>query len=376
MRGSIMWRPWRRHPTAAPAEDVELQLRQGTRQPRRSAAGAGGGARDAGSTGNSKKVRRHIHQRRGNPLQRTPKFFGTRDQDTVWIGLAAVLFFPVLLVLVNVMKNRRISGELRWDKLYMRAVVDDEEYWNLGWRLEDLAKQTLNQRARMAVLLETLKNTPLPDLKHNGVFSIPKAAKAAAAWVGGGGGGAGEGAPRGAEGEEEGGGVSMAVSFSKVFAEEEDFNRVVAISCATRPNVYVQVGMHPMVASAEAGCKVYSAATSLDPHALFEKIELGEGRFALRAFSNRRFLRVVPPPPTAGWSDWTVWALEVGAPEVGLPEVFQMRDGMVYSEVMHGYLSCSGAGAEAEVKGFVGEYLWQNEESYQLIFDQARHRST
>lgn len=27
-----------------------------------------------------------------------------------------------------------------------------------------------------------------------------------------------------------------------------------------------------MVASAEAGCKVYSAATSLDPHALFEKV--------------------------------------------------------------------------------------------------------
>ncbi|CAM9479177.1 unnamed protein product [Ectocarpus sp. 12 AP-2014] len=206
MRGSIMWRPWRRHPTAAPAEDVELQLRQGNGQHHRAAAGAGGGARDAGSTGNSKNVRRHIHQRRGNPLQKTPRFFGTRDQDTVCIGLAAVLFFPVLLVLVNVMKNRRISGELRWDKLYMRAVVDDEEHWNLGWRLEDLAKQTLNQRARMAVLLETLKNTPVPDVKHSSVFSIPKAAKAAAAWVGGGGGGTEEGAPGGAEGEDEGGG--------------------------------------------------------------------------------------------------------------------------------------------------------------------------
>ncbi|CAN0339544.1 unnamed protein product, partial [Ectocarpus sp. 12 AP-2014] len=178
-----MWRPWRRHPTAAPAEDVELQLRQGTGQHHRAAAGAGGGARDAGSTGNSKNVRRHIHQRRGSALQRTPRFFGTRDQDTVWIGLAALLFFPVLLVLVNVMKNRRISGELRWDKLYMRAVVDDEEHWNLGWRLEDLAKQTLNQRARMAVLLQTLKSTPVPDAKHSSLFSIPKAAKAAAAWV-------------------------------------------------------------------------------------------------------------------------------------------------------------------------------------------------
>ena len=38
--------------------------------------------------------------------------------------------------------------------------------------------------------------------------------------------------------------------------------------------------------------------------------------------------------------------LQFGAPEVGLPEVFQMRDGMVYSEVMHGYLTCSGQGPE------------------------------
>ncbi|CAM9836664.1 unnamed protein product [Scytosiphon promiscuus] len=119
--------------------------------------------------------------------------------------------------------------------------------------------------------------------------------------------------------------------------------------------------MHSMVASAEASCKVYSASTTLDPHALFEKIELGGGRFALRAFSNRRFLRVVPPVITDFYSDWTVWTLEVGAPEVGLPEVFRMRDGMVYSEAMHGYLSCSGGGAEAEVKGFVGEYLWQDQ---------------
>lgn len=38
-----------------------------------------------------------------------------------------------------------------------------------------------------------------------------------------------------------------------------------------------QVGMHAMVASAEEGCKVFSAATTLDPHALFEKVGLRGG---------------------------------------------------------------------------------------------------
>lgn len=34
----------------------------------------------------------------------------------------------------------------------------------------------------------------------------------------------------------------------------------------------VQVGMHPMEASAETSCKVFSAAVELDPHTLFEKV--------------------------------------------------------------------------------------------------------
>lgn len=37
---------------------------------------------------------------------------------------------------------------------------------------------------------------------------------------------------------------------------------------------------------------------------------------------------------------------QVGSPVIGIPEVFRMRDGMVYSDVMRGYLSCSGQGPE------------------------------
>ena len=37
--------------------------------------------------------------------------------------------------------------------------------------------------------------------------------------------------------------------------------------------------------------------------------------------------------------------IQIGSPLIGIPEVFRMRDGMVYSDVMRGYLSCSGNGA-------------------------------
>lgn len=122
----------------------------------------------------------------------------------------------------------------------MRAVVENEQNWHLGWRLEDLARQASSQRARMMALLEPLHG--IPPHRHGGggggngggAFSISRAAKAAAAaWAGGGGKGTAE-----AEGD-----ASRAVFLSRVLAEEEDLNRIVSVECAARPGVYVQVGV-------------------------------------------------------------------------------------------------------------------------------------
>lgn len=102
------------------------------------------------------------------------------------------------------------------------------------------------------ILLETLRN--IPDFRGNGgagVSFLPEAAKAAAsALVGGPSSGKGRGVrggEGGGEGEGEdggggGGGLSRAVLFSKVFAEEEDLNRIVSVECASRPGAYIQVG--------------------------------------------------------------------------------------------------------------------------------------
>ncbi|CAM9646875.1 unnamed protein product [Pylaiella littoralis] len=294
-----------------------------------------------------------------------------RKRDLVRYGSAALFLFAVLLALVDVMKNRRIRGELLWHKYYMRAVTSNEHNWHLGWRLEDLARRAASQRTRMMILLETLHKLPSDKGHGNGGNG------------GGGGGGVLSLLGAGVGGDEkghDGPGNSgerkrdqAVVLLSKVLAEEEDLNRVVSVECAARRGMHVQVGMYPLGASAEGSCKVYSASTTLEPHTLFEKIELGEGRFALRAFSNRRFLRVVPPPPKDGYGGWdNPWVLEGGSPDVGLPEVFQTRGGMVYSEVMRGYLSCSGDGQQADVKGFVGEYLWNADVTYQFIFNKAR----
>lgn len=45
---------------------------------------------------------------------------------------------------------------------------------------------------------------------------------------------------------------------------------------------------------------------------------------------------------------WVCFHAQVESPEVGLPEIFQHRDENIYSEVMRGYLSCSGDGNEVK----------------------------
>lgn len=66
-----------------------------------------------------------------------------------------------------------------------------------------------------------------------------------------------------------------------------------------------------------AGKESYSDKRAMISNRYWKQIELGEGRFALRAFSNQRFVRVVPPIPADddnGWLfDWDVWTLEVTA---------------------------------------------------------------
>ena len=75
----------------------------------------------------------------------------------------------------------------------------------------------------------------------------------------------------------------------------------------------------------------------------FGSVRFGSVRFGSARFGSVRFGSARLGSARRGCSS------QAGAPEVGLPEMFQMRDGMVYSEVMHGYLTCSGGGAEVRL---------------------------
>lgn len=129
------------------------------------------------------------------------------------------------------------SKQLEWDKYYMRAVVQDNERWHIGWRLEDLARQVASQRSRMTVLLEALEQ--LPPAPPQGTFA-PVTGQLKGRVAGPGKGDKAGGQRTKVEGEEKGE-VLPNVLLATVLAEEEDLNRVVSVECATRTRRYLQV---------------------------------------------------------------------------------------------------------------------------------------
>lgn len=129
----------------------------------------------------------------------------------------------------------------------MRAVVQDNEQWHIGWRLEDLARQVASQRSRMTVLLEALERLPPPP--PQGPFA-PVTGQLKGPEAGPGNGDKAGGQRTKVEGEEKGE-VLPNVLLLTVLAEEEDLNRVVSVECATRMRRYLQVRNDML----DLGCK-------------------------------------------------------------------------------------------------------------------------
>lgn len=175
------------------------------------------------------------------------------------------------------------------------------------------------------------------------------------------------------------------------------------VTCLARPeDSMLRVGPDDFRDVESDRCHVFSAKTSssssslpgaTSPHALWELVDLGNGAVGLRALSNGKFLKVVPPRA----DDWNApWKVEVVSNLPGLAERFQLSGsaavttegdtvpssssggstaGMstvkLYSELMHGYLQCSGTGMAEELKGFPGETLYEESDVYHFALSKA-----
>ena len=151
----------------------------------------------------------------------------------------------------------------------------------------------------------------------------------------------------------------------QLYAHVENETAFYTISCVSRPDYFVRIGPDDFRDVQTDRCQVFSGerrgAPLVGSHVIWEVVDLGNGAVGFRALSNGDFLKVVPPKS----DDWNApWKTEVVAPLPGLAERFQLKGGKIYSELMHGYLQCSGGQLSEMVKGFPGETLYEESDVY------------
>lgn len=313
------------------------------------------------------------------PTSATSSSSKAKDDDTFWNVILGLLLLLVCVMLWNeAARHWKHRQQVFWDDHYLAAVRSDPNDWKFGWRLEDLEQRLHSQHATLNQQMVEL-DVGLPST-HTGFMH-----RVSEKWK--------------HQQHDETSLLthhdSLSTGFGKLtdsidrlgrqqhehvarrlFAHVENGTALHTIACAARPQYLLRVGPDDFRDVATDRCQVFSAGRGGMPggsahvgaHELWERVDLGSGAVGFRALSNGKFLKVVAPKS----DDWNApWKTEVVSPLPGLAERFQVVGTMLYSELMHGYLQCSGSQLAEGLKGFPGETLYEDSTIYHFNFTKA-----
>lgn len=237
---------------------------------------------------------------------------------TILLGLLCVL------ASLDLWRQYAINSAEYWFLQYSLAVRSDVNFWKLGYRVEDLELKVESQKKRLVALRHAMDSLAprfsldaktLRQNQHD--FAHTRRARVAM--------------------------HNLLTNDSSIFQ----------IRCE-KSGPLLRVGLNDFRTDPRDECQVFAAGSTEDspgPYAMFEKVALDEGAFALRSLSTGLFVRAVAPPAD---NSALPWKLVVGGPVTGSAERFRVTsDGYLYSGIMSGFFQCS---AGQMVKGYSGTY--------------------
>lgn len=199
-----------------------------------------------------------------------------------------------------------IKSETMWQEYYENAVKSSNEYWKIGYRLEDLELKTERLNSHFSRMLHHIDTTIAPKfvlnrntLRHN-IKNIEFTREAR-------------------------------ISLHDL---ERNDTQVFSIRCE-KNGPAVRVGLNDYRTDERDQCQLFASAKveeHVGPQTLFDLIPTSQGSFALRSVVNGLFVKVVAPP-----SDNTKapWKLVVGGELIGAAETFRITDeGYLYSNLL------------------------------------------
>lgn len=233
-----------------------------------------------------------------------------------------LLAFICFLASLDLWRQYSIKNYNYMFEQWQKAVKHSDEFWKIGFRIEDLEYKLEMQYNRSLALKKTADHLPYM-LNLDSTLRYRKTV---------------ENVPY--------------IRHSRIAIHGMGHNdsSVYTITCDSPNGNPIRVGYNDFRTDARDMCQVSTSTSSVGfgPLAMFERVDAGEGTFALRSIATGRFLRAVGPPPASKSQDYlyyqppTQYKLLVGGKSMGVSEVFRItQEGYIYSAVVDGAFACS-----------------------------------
>lgn len=227
------------------------------------------------------------------------------DSSYVIAGLLLVL---CCLAGLDLWRQTAIRNENTWFASYTAAVKYSNDFWKIGYRLEDLDLKTEFQHAYWESIKHQIDTAMSPKFKLDRNTLRQNTNNIAYT-------------------------RQSRIALHNLLQNDSS---VYQIRCGA-DGALLRVGVNDFRTDARDSCQLFTA-NSVDPigaHAMFDLEPSDDGSFALRSVATGRFIKAVPPPPD---NSLAPWKLVVGGALVGSAEKFRFTpDGKLYSALMGKY---------------------------------------
>jgi hypothetical protein len=270
--------------------------------------------------------------------------------------IAALLAVLCCLAGLDLWRQTALKSEETWFTQYTQAVKYSDDFWKLGYRLEDLDIKIDFQHTYWLSIKHQIDTALSPKFKLDRNTLRQNTNNIAYT-------------------------RQSRIALHNLLQNDSS---VYQIRCGT-DGALLRIGVNDFRTDSRDACQLFTANVASDPkgaHTMFDLEPSEDGSFALRSVANGRFVKTVPPPadnPVAPWK------LIIGGPLVGSAEKFRFtEDGKLYSALMGeriylyispsrilprdictaigGFFNCGGSGQM--VSGTPGEYSQYNSKAF------------
>ena len=231
------------------------------------------------------------------------------DSSSVIIGLLAILCG---LAALDLWRQSAIRNEDSWYKNYVTAVKHSDEFWKIGFRLEDLDIKTDFQLSYWQTIKHQIDTALSPKFKLD----------------------------RNALRQNTNNIAYTRQSRIALHNLLQNDSSVYQIRCGT-DGALLRIGVNDFRTDNRDVCQIFTAnkVDPKGPHTMFDLEPSEDGSFSLRSVANGRFIKTVPPPSD---NPLAPWKLVIGGTLVGSAEKFRFtEDGKLFSALMGKILDIS-----------------------------------